>query len=101
MKNPLDDPLAWLIWNLRGRPRIQISEELRQTWARIGVSAPDSVPLYKYSEIMRELDRRAWENLERRVLTPEPLTGQVEQAGQKSLKGIALPAPLSAMANGK
>jgi len=28
---------------------------------------------------MRELDRRAWENLERRALTPEPPTGQEEQ----------------------
>jgi hypothetical protein len=85
MTNPID----WLLWNLRGRPRISIRKKL---FAKLlfeeGLPVLDSVPAYKYSEYMAELNRRAWQLLEQRAFKPMSAVRQkaVIAAGRRRLK---------------
>jgi hypothetical protein len=85
MTNPTD----WLLWNLSGRPRIPIPKELfTKVLIEEGFRVIDSVPAYKYSEYMAEVNRRAWQLLEQRAFTPASAARQkaVIAAGKRRLK---------------
>jgi len=85
MTNPTD----WLLWNLRGRPRISIPKELfTKVIVEEGLPVLDSVPTYKYSEYMAELNRRAWRLLELRAFKPVSAARQkaVIAAGRQRLE---------------
>ena len=88
MTNPTD----WLLWNLRGRPRISIPKELfTKVIVEEGLPVLDSVPTYKYSEYMAGLNRRAWRLLELRAFKPVSAARQkaVIAAGRQRLEKTA------------
>jgi hypothetical protein len=85
MTNPID----WLLWNLRGRPRISMHKKLfANVLFEEGLPVLDSVPAYKYSEYMAELNRRAWQLLEQRAFKPMSAARHkaVIAAGRRRLK---------------